>query len=413
MNIVIKACREHGPWVLMSLVLLLFATKTLFNFPLGLISIIGLWQSLRAPRRVFTDPDVKLLGLLFLCMWIPQITSLPDAVDPGRATSTAATYVHYFFAGVFMLNALRDEVTRRRFETATFLIVTFWCADGVLQFLAGHDLFGYPYKPAELSGMFYPKQCLGHVLAVTIPFYLEYVRRRATGRPWFWFLAGLVYIIVLLSGKRVAWMMAGLSGILYSIYLYLRYRVIRLRALAAPLVLICAAGALLVWHHRPLDKRIDVSMGLFSENWQEINRATANRLPIWRTAIRMFEHNWINGVGPRGFRYVYAKYAAPNDFYLRDGRHGQTHPHQFVLEVGAETGVIGLVGFALFWVVLIRFGRRVMQERPEAVPWLLCVAVAWFPLNAHMALYASYWSSVAWWLLGIAVAVWRPPCAQS
>jgi O-antigen ligase len=171
--------------------------------------------------------------------------------------------------------------------------------------------------------------------------------------------------------------------------------------------------ALLVWQHRPLDKRIDVSMGLFSENWQEINRATAHRLPIWRTAIHMFEHNWINGVGPRGFRYVYAKYAAPNDFYLRDGRHGQTHPHQFVLEVAADTGVIGLVGFALFWVVLIRFGRRVMRERPDAVPWLLSVAVAWFPLNAHMALYASYWSSVAWWLLGAAVAVWRRPCAQS
>lgn len=400
----LASLREHGPWLVISSALLLFSTKTLFNYPLGLMAVIALWQTLRAPRVLVTDPPVRLLGLLFLCIWLPELASLTDAVDPHRAVSTAAAYLHYFFAGMFMVQALRDDATRRRLEMAVFAIVTFWCADGLLQFLAGHDLFGYPYRPEQLSGMFYPHECLGHTVAVLIPFYLEFIRRHAAGRQWLWLLAALAFVIVLLSGKRVAWMMAILGCAGYGAFLYARFRTISLRALAAPLVLTLAAVVLLIWQHRPLDRRIDVSMGLFSGDWQTINRATAHRLPVWRTALKMFEHNWINGVGPRGFRYVYADYAAPHDFYLRHGRHGQTHPHQFLLEIGAETGVIGLAGFALFWAGLIRLGRRAMRQQPDALPWVLGAAIAWFPLNAHMALYGSFWSSVAWWLLAAAVA---------
>src|SRR5690606_31994516 len=85
---------------------------------------------------------------------------------------------------------------------------------------------------------------------------------------------------------------------------------------------------------------------------------------------------------------------------------GSTHPHQQVLEVMVETGIVGLAGYALFWLLLLRLiWRSDAFARAEASPWLLGAIVALLPTGAHMAFYGTYWSTFCWWLLGIGLAV--------
>jgi len=69
-------------------------------------------------------------------------------------------------------------------------------------------------------------------------------------------------------------------------------------------------------------------------------------------------------VGPRGFRYEYRK-------HLHERRH---------------------------------LARAFRGPDAARAAWMLAAAIAAFPLNAHMALYASYWSTVLWWLLIVALA---------
>ena len=143
-------------------------------------------------------------------------------------------------------------------------------------------------------------------------------------------------------------------------------------------------------------------MGLFSSDYEQIDLATAHRLPIWNTAVSMFRDNWINGVGPRGFRYAYRHYARPDDFWVNlGGIQPTTQPHQIILEVLAETGLIGCLGAALF---VYLFYRLVTRQKLlfSIFPCLLAVFVAVFPFNTHMAFYSSYWGSMFWWLLVMA-----------
>ena len=116
----------------------------------------------------------------------------------------------------------------------------------------------------------------------------------------------------------------------------------------------------------------------------------------------MFVDNWFVGVGPRGYRYAYANYAVEGDFWLDRNGVGQTHPHLLLLEVAAETGVLGLIGLMGFYAKL---GRELVARCAQAIPiWLLCAAIAWFPLNAHLAFYGSYWSTLIWLLVPIGLA---------
>ena len=116
----------------------------------------------------------------------------------------------------------------------------------------------------------------------------------------------------------------------------------------------------------------------------------------------MLQDNWINGVGPRGFRYAYRTYADEDNYFVRRGQEGQTHPHMVFLEIAVETGVIGLVGFILFYITLFRYWWRGRHSTITGA-WTAALLAGTFPLNAHLAFYGSYWSGFMWLLVSCAV----------
>ena len=117
--------------------------------------------------------------------------------------------------------------------------------------------------------------------------------------------------------------------------------------------------------HPPFQHRVDQSLGIFSYDYEQADVATARRLDLWKTSIAIFRGNWVNGTGPRSFRNVYSGYADADDFWMENGRSGQTHPHQFVMEIAAETGIIGIIGYFLFWLSLL-----VAMWREHKAEWL-------------------------------------------
>ena len=404
--------RRDQAWLLMAATLALFSTMTLFNIPFWLMAFLGLYQCCRAPREILRRPEMRLAGALFLCLWLPQLAALPDAANRGRSMETVFAYPHFLFAAVYVLDALRDPATLRRMQLAIFAIITVWVLDALVQYTFGANLLGYPYRPGQLTGMFDPKIRLGHLLAVLAPIYFETVRQHARNRPWLWLLPLMLCAVILLSGKRVAWVMAAIAMFGYAIYLY-RARALSLRVLAVAVLMGTLGGAFLLATNETLARRSTAMLGIFSGDLKTMDLATSHRLPLWDTAINIAQAHWINGVGPRGYRYVFRDFAAKDNFFLQDGREGQTHPHQLVLEVAAETGLIGLCGLFGFWWLLFTSGWRRLRQLPGVGPWLVCGLVAWLPLNAHLAFYGSYWSSVSWWvLLPLLALTDQPPRVQ-
>lgn len=157
--------------------------------------------------------------------------------------------------------------------------------------------------------------------------------------------------------------------------------------------------------HQPIKERFAMTLNLFSSDYEKINSATAERLPIWKTAYSIFKENPINGIGPRGFRYVYNEYAEPDDYFVTANPNlPPTQPHLLILEILAETGVIGLIGFLLLFYFLIKSIRYAANSFYGFV-FLVPVVVAIFPFNAHMAFYGSVWSSMIWLLVAFYASV--------
>lgn len=396
--------RKNLAAVLVISTLLLFISKSLYNVPIGIMALIGAGYTFRHAREILRDPFTRTYVTLFLCLWLPMLIAFIDAVNYGRSAETVFPYLRFLFFGIFVLREIKITAELDKIHFVVFIITAFWCIDAVIQFLFKIDLFGYPYNPGDITGMFYPRNTIAHVTACLSPFYFESIRKRSDHLRWLWLLLLPLFAVILLSGRRAAWIMLAVSSAGYLIYLlkitgsYVKYRK-RIIPLAAIIAVVCAA---VIASNQPLRDRITSTMGLFSGDYKQVDLATAHRLPIWNTAVAMFKDNWINGVGPRGFRYAYRSYSGPDDFWVKlGGAQPTTQPHQIILEVLAETGVIGCLGMALF---VYLFYRLIKHEKllTSTYTGMLAILVAVFPFNSHLAFYSSYWGSMFWWLVVMA-----------
>ncbi len=384
-----------------------FATEHLVHYPVALMALLGLLDAAIRPGAL-RESRVGHLLLLFALIWLPMLCAWPDAVAPERTTKTVLLYLHLLPAAYFVLRACCEAEVLRLVSLGAAVLVCFVAFDAFVQLIWHTDLFGYPYADGILKGVFYPKQRLGLFLAVFAPLAVDAILRWCRQYPQLWLFLIPLALAIVMSLKRSAWLMLAVG---MAVYACLRWRQsarrierrLLLRLTIVVIVAVSAAGV-----STPVVHRMAETRGLFGGERADIDRASGYRLSLWQTGYRMFRANWLNGVGPRGYREAYATYAPDDDFWLARNGTGQTHPHLLVAEVAAETGVIGLLGFALSYCLIVRL--LLLPTVGRTVPvWMIAAGLAWFPLNAHLAFYGSYWSTLAWLLLAIGLAASRLP----
>jgi O-antigen ligase len=153
-----------------------------------------------------------------------------------------------------------------------------------------------------------------------------------------------------------------------------------------------------------LQERVATTLAITQNSEVALDEASSLRLPIFRTAWRMYVAHPVNGVGVRAFPMAYLDYADADDPHVlkHDGERGATHAHNIVLEVMADTGTIGLLGLLTAFFLAWRYWRVMPPESHlEAFPYALALALVLFPLNTHFAIYGTYVSSLVWFLAGL------------
>ena len=391
----------HAAIILITFALL--GTQNAVHYPFALMSAIGLWLIVKNPSVIY-EKDSRNFFYVFALVWSPMLFSLLGAIDLASAGKTTFSYLHFLFGGYYVYWAAHREKTYRLVGAGVFALVFFVFSGALFEFFFAVDLFGFPYDGATLKGLFYPKERLGMFLAVLSPLIL-YVISTKRYKIFFYVAAiSLIVFILLLCVKRSAWVMFGLSMLGFSYLIWMNYGTTKKFVAMGFSVLAAFTLSFAVVMYTPTYKNeVTLSSGFSSGEMQKIDIASNYRLSLWRTGLSMFLSEPVNGIGPRGYRHVYAEYADPTDFWLRDGENGQTHPHLQLLEIAVETGFVGLTGFLLVYLFFLKEIFRETKISMKAV-WILAVLVAWFPLNTHLAFYGSYWASFVWLLIPLALA---------
>lgn len=239
---------------------------------------------------------------------------------------------------------------------------------------------------------------LGTLLgSVTATWFRWRARKQEAARPGRWTAGWSVLILtagtaaatglgLLFSWSRGAWLgfAAGITALVFVWPRKRRYGLLALLLGAGVALMLLAAG---VRWHLLSDEVLDRITG-FSEDLRfgdvrgvdinDANYAVLERLAHWQAALDMArDHLWL-GVGFGNYEPAYADYA------LINWPDPLGHAHNYYLNILAETGMLGLVAYLIFWTAVL----RQLMKQLQGLGWprrgiAMGLLAAWIALSIH------------------------------
>ena len=366
-----------------------------FNIPLGMLALVGVFVLARHAGWIWRQQALRWTLLFLLALWLPQFWGLINAQAPSDAYRTLALTPLYGFVLVAVYYAAAQL---RCVDVLLFMLLglaLLWSLDGLLQFVIGQNLLGYPYNGYQITGMFHPNRSLGIVLAHLLPLLFEAVRRLSIRSRWWLAVLLPIFMAIVLSGTRYAMFISVLAVGIYSLYLFWHYHWPVRRLLAVLAVGLVVVVAVLLSSEQTRE-RVFALQHLTSLDRSGMDQAFANRGTVWWGAWQVAQDDWLLGVGARGYD------SAVVDRGYVD--YSWTHPHFFGLEVWVSTGILGLIAFLLFYLLWLRCLWR-SSRGAVGMAVMLTVLLAFLPINAHWSIYASFTHGVMWSIIALSLAL--------
>ena len=324
----------------------------------------------------FPDLIVSISSLLFLCYLLKNnnfyyfnnkpfiiflifcIISSLISLESEDISLSIKSSLFYFRIGVFscFIWYLIDQDKRilSYFYYTLILCFSALVIDGYIQYFTGTNLVGYRIYPGiRVSSFFGDELIMGSYLSRLFPllFALFLIKKKQKYEIYFiGALFILVDVLIFMSGERSAFFFLNLSTI-FIIILIKEYQ--KFRLVTFIIAIICVV--ILSLNSSNLNERMfkgpAEDMGLVKSSKEAVIFSKVHDSLI-RTAYNMFKDQPIFGHGPKIFRVV-----CKDEKYATGASPCMTHPHNFYIQLLAETGIIGFLFLfsALIYVIFTAF----------------------------------------------------------
>ena len=239
--------------------------------------------------------------------------------------------------------------------------------DGFVQFFTGTNIVGLPKSGQRISSFFGDELIIGSYLSRLFPLLFALFLLKEKNQTHLYFmsilfvlLSGLIYI----SGERAAFFFYVLSYMFIVIFTekFLKLKII-LSVLSLILVLVLTFNFSEIKHRMISSPTNTVKKSIF----------TPEHDSLIRTAFNMFLDKPIFGHGPKMFRVI-----CKDEKYATGVTPCMTHPHNFYVQLLAETGIIGFSFlFSAFAYVLHcayrQFKSIVLRQKRYLTDYQVCL----------------------------------------
>jgi O-antigen ligase len=326
-------------------------------------------------KKNFNYFNNKPLTIFFIFCIYYIIVSIFVAEDFLFSFSTS---LFYFRIGVFACLIWylieKDKKILNYFYYALVICFSVLVIDGYIQFFLGSNILGLAAGD-RISSFFGKELIMGSYLSRLFPLLFSlFVIKKKKGNFELYYISGLfilIDVLIYISGERASFIFLNLST-LFIIILIKKYQKFRLFTFICALVLI--AG--LTYSYDKLSNRMVYStlnsMG-FVKDSQKRNIFSPEHDSLIKTAYNMFLDKPIFGHGPKMFRVI-----CKDEKYATGVTPCSTHPHNFYVQLLAETGIIGFSFlFSAFAYVLYcayrQFKSIVLRHKRYLTDYQVCL----------------------------------------
>jgi len=328
-----------------------------------------------------------------LALWVYAFFRTLLLHPTATGVLTALQWIHFAVYAVALATwILPRKEARDRLLLALVATIAFFSLDCFLQYATGYDIIGRPKEPNRLTSVFRKPGVgaeIGWLFLPAVAGLLGQGRRL--------FAAGLGVIAlaaVLLTGDRMALLIALASILLFCLFAARAHKALLLAPAAIALVL---AGLLYVnpaIYHRQVETT-ETIIGGVGESVYGV---------IWKTGLAITRDHPAFGVGVHNYQA-----ACLDDRYgpLLVGPHEfkrcQGHPHNIYLQWLAETGAIGFALYCAFAALaMAAVIRAAAAHRGDLLfgALAICLALRFWPLATTTSFYSTWSTAPLFLILG-------------
>jgi O-antigen ligase len=246
--------------------------------------------------------------------------------------------------------------------------------DGYFQYFTGENILGFKIISNRVSSFFKEELILGSYLSRLFPllFALFLVKKKQKFEVYF---IGLLFILtdvlIFMSGERAAFFFLNLSTV-FIIILIKEYQKFRL----VTFIIAIVGVFILSLNSSNLNQRMfkgpAEDMGLVKSSKKTVIFSKAHD-SIIRTAYNMYKDQPLLGHGPKMFRII-----CKDEKYSTGDNSCMTHPHNFYIQLLAETGIIGflfLLGAFVFviYIALRQLKSIIFKQKRPLTDYQVCL----------------------------------------
>lgn len=242
------------------------------------------------------------------------------------------------------------------------IILLFVIADSYLQYFYLKDIFGFTRPDTRLSGPFNDELIVGSYISKTIPlFFAIYFYSNTKINIYYLMLILLSFLLVFISGERTSFFYMSFFVIIFFIFYKNKnknkyfFSFLIISILLFSLFLKNQTVKDRMFKHTFCTMNIKIFQ-LDCKKFADEKTLQDNRVIIFSasheghylSALKMFKDKFIFGVGPKMFRFHC------DDIKYKNAYSCTTHPHNTLLQILSELGIIGLIFYIIVLVWLFK-----------------------------------------------------------
>lgn len=366
-----------------------------------------------------TSFNNKKFNIFFLIFYISITVSSLFSISFETSIIKSILYVRFFIFFYFINNFFSSK-DLERFNISLILAISFVVLDIFFQFIFGQDFFGYypgmnglryqgPFGDEWISGGYLKN--FGIIVVTYI--FLNYSSK--LGKNFSFIALLLILLAIFISGEKMALILFSLFSIFFLI-IYLKHFFIHLLVF---IIFLIGIG-LFINNNKvqtfdsSANKYEKISFRYINQFLSVVGLSKESKTFIldtehgvhFLTAYEIFKKNKYFGSGIKTFRITCSdidpKIIANYGVTIRRAVQFRctSHPHNFLLEILSETGLIGFFGYILFLsYIFLTFYLNFKKDSNLKIPYVFSLMFFIFPFATSGSFFNNYNSLILWIIL--------------
>jgi O-antigen ligase len=270
----------------------------------------------------------------------------------------------------------KDELILKYFFYVICICFILLILDGSFQYTFGKNIFGLPILGQRVSSFFGDELIMGSYLSRLFPLLLALlivIKKRTYVNYFIFPIIFLSGILIFISSERTALLFYVLTIFLIMIFVKDHRKPLIISFICTLIV----ASIIIINNPWAKNRMVDKIFNVFIQ--KEVTHKyifSPAHDTIYRTAFKMFLDKPITGHGPKMYRELNL-----NPKYFININSGHSHPHNFYIQLLAETGIIGLSFLLLFlFYVLYSLARQfvsiIFNKKKPFTDYQVCLLIA-------------------------------------